>query len=686
MEENKETILSFNYLFENIKPKFNKISVENKEYPIENLKDLKIRIKFNDIESELCTKVVNLTLIFGDGDDDKESHDFEVIPGNLTGILFPSWGYTRDLIFSDNNNYNVEIYQTNDKTNKKEFIIKNNRLLLINISREFYLYINKAFLTSQIIKLSNENSLQVYIADLSNRIFFSKIIVKQNFNLFFDIYNESKSFANYFYQEIESLLIKPKINMGDFKALFENDNENANLTNIFFIKLNFPKQILHNNYNKIEYFEFTSICSLFLIFEEFCLDNFDEKEIKSIFKFFNEFKKRLENEKYLENYMKSIIMMEFTYLMKNIKNVEKFKKIEFTYYNLNNLEEESPLFIAITFLKKLIEDLDDINPFIYPLILIDSGNYYYNGENAFEYGLTNKEILKKHLLDVLPDILITINNEENSTNQAYTNKVIGSVIFNLGVKSLSPLKYFKLNKNVENRDIRNKLALIIFITFFYEVLGYIKSLYSSNSQKDNEILLSRNAFYDKKKFDFNNDIKILRNTDRYASHFLEYFIGECEYGFYIDLIDELLLENINLNFILDNDLWNKKIDKLRKYIKIKYMVFCHDKNLLDKRAFNNINDEIIYLENIIIQEKIQLSVPCEINVKEQNKDETIPKSKKEVFFSKPINNNKKNEELEKLSFGELKKIAFNKKISSDLTKAAIDILFSRIIRIKIKNK
>ena len=85
--------------------------------------------------------------------------------------------------------------------------------------------------------------------------------------------------------------------------------------------------------------------------------------------------------------------MEFTYLMKNIKNVEKFKKIEFTYYNLNILEEESPLFIANTFLKKLIEDLDDISPFIYPLIWIDSGNYDYSGENAFGYGLTNKEIL-----------------------------------------------------------------------------------------------------------------------------------------------------------------------------------------------------------------------------------------------------------------------------------------------------
>lgn len=694
MEEYKETILSFNYIFENIKPNFKKISVENKEYPIENLKDLKIKITFNDIELELCSKIVSLTLIFGDRDEDKESHYFEVIPGNLTGILFPSWGYTRDIIFSDNNNYNVKIFPTNDRDYKKEFIIKN-RLLLININRELYLYINTIFLTSQIINLSNEYSLQVYAADISNRLFFSKVIVKQNFNLFFDIYNESKGLADYFSQEINSLLNKPKINMDDFKALFENENDNDNLTNIFFIKLNFPKKILHNNYNEKKYFDYISICSLFLIMEEFYLNKFDEKEIKSICKYFNEFKQKLENEKSLENYKKNIIIMEFAYLMKNIKNVEKFKKIEFTYYNLNNLEKESPLFIAITFLNKFIEDLDDNNPFIHPLILIDSGIYNYDGKkNAFGYGLTNKKILKKHLLDIVPEILITINDEDNIIDQAYTNKVIGSVIFNLGSKSLSPLKYFKLNKNVENRHIRNKLALIIFITFFHEVFGHKKSGYSLYSQNDNEYLLSPNVFYDKKKksvlklvkkdspFNLKNEIKILRNTDQDTGHFLEYFIGECEHGFYIDLIDELIFEDINLNFILDNDLWNKNIDILRKYIKLKYIVFCHNKSLLDKSEFNNINEEIIYLEKIIMQEKIELNVSYDINLKEQIKDGTIHKSKKEELFSKRNDNNKKNEELEKLSFGELKKIAFNKKVASNIRKAAIDILFSRIIRKK----
>ena len=95
--------------------------------------------------------------------------------------------------------------------------------------------------------------------------------------------------------------------------------------------------------------------------------------------------------------------------------------------------------------------------------------------------------------------MITINNEENNPIQTYTNKAFGSVIFNLGVKSLSPLKYFKLNKNIENRDIRNKLALIIFINSFHEVFGHIKSVYSSNSQKDNQILLSPDVCYNKKK-------------------------------------------------------------------------------------------------------------------------------------------------------------------------------------------
>ena len=48
---------------------------------------------------------------------------------------------------------------------------------------------------------------------------------------------------------------------------------------------------------------------------------------------------------------------------------------------------------AITFLVNFVNNIDDNSPFIYPLILIDSGNYVYGQQNAYRYGLTNLEIL-----------------------------------------------------------------------------------------------------------------------------------------------------------------------------------------------------------------------------------------------------------------------------------------------------
>ena len=77
--------------------------------------------------------------------------------------------------------------------------------------------------------------------------------------------------------------------------------------------------------------------------------------------------------------------------------------MEFKYYNTNNLEKETPLESAITFLVNFIKNLDETSPFIYPLLLIDSGNYIYGKENAYGYGLTNYEILKSHLKNAIPD-------------------------------------------------------------------------------------------------------------------------------------------------------------------------------------------------------------------------------------------------------------------------------------------
>ena len=110
---------------------------------------------------------------------------------------------------------------------------------------------------------------------------------------------------------------------------------------------------------------------------------------------------------------------------------------------------------AITFLDNFIKNLDEQSPFIYPLILINSGNYFYGKENAYGYGLINHEILKSHLQNAIPDIIITINDQEDSSDQGISNKKLGSVKLNLATKILLPLQYYNINTKMEDKEKRD---------------------------------------------------------------------------------------------------------------------------------------------------------------------------------------------------------------------------------------
>ena len=66
----------------------------------------------------------------------------------------------------------------------------------------------------------------------------------------------------------------------------------------------------------------------------------------------------------------------------------------------------------------------------------------------------------------------------------------------------------------------------------------------------------------------------------------------------------MLLNNINLNFIFDVDMWNKNINIMRNYIRLKYIVYIYDKNLLNKKKYSDIGMEIYELENIIKEKKL----------------------------------------------------------------------------------
>lgn len=197
--------------------------------------------------------------------------------------------------------------------------------------------------------------------------------------------------------------------------------------------------------------------------------------------------------------MRNQIIIEFASMIKAIKSIEKFKKLEFKYYSINHSDKDSPLKAAITFLSNFINNLDEKSPFIYPLILIDSGNYVYGKENTYGYGLTNIDILKSHLQNVLPDIIITILDEEKNYMQANSNKLLGLLSLNLASKFLSFFQYYKIDKKIENKVTSSKLELILFLELFHELFGHEKGAYS---QKKIIFAIPRISFMIKSKKNF----------------------------------------------------------------------------------------------------------------------------------------------------------------------------------------
>ena len=219
---NKKPTLSLNYIFENKNPTFSKVIIENREYSLEEVNNREIQINFTEIEEELGSKILNVRL---KNPYDNIIQNFEIISDKNTGILFPTLGCTRDLIFPKNisEKLKVKIISTLDGQ-KREFDIENNRLLLINFSNVYKIYINEINISSQILNSSSQgDSTQISVVDLQNRIFLYKSILPQQFDLFFKAYDRLKGNAKYFMEECGDFFNKNKFNFDEYKNLFFQD-------------------------------------------------------------------------------------------------------------------------------------------------------------------------------------------------------------------------------------------------------------------------------------------------------------------------------------------------------------------------------------------------------------------------------------------------------------------------------
>ena len=487
------------------------------------------------------------------------------------------------------------------------------RLLLINISSEFFISIDDIIVTKSLFTISTDDSSQVIAYDLNNRILFNKSIFPINYKKFFDFYDLRKDDAENFVNSIKNLINNANIKLLQYDIL-KKKIKNDELLDLFIMKFNLPKAIILRYYNKEEYFNFISNGSLYYIFSNL-KDMINNCEIfASIFKYFEEYKNKIKNDINLNFYHKSIAIMEFSHWLKTMGSIDKFKEINFTYYCCNICEENSPIKSSLLFLEKFIKDLDNGSPFLEPLILIDSSTYIYNNNFAFVYGLASKEILKKHLLNIIPDVLFFYSNKETSNDYALSNKANSVISINLGSRLFSNYNGLSLNKKIDNDIIRDNLSLRLVFILLQEVFSYKKEEFR---EKNNIMSLVNKNSFEKR----NNFINIFSDSGK----FLEYFFGEFEYGYISELIEIMMDNGVDLYFLFNNNLWHNKIETLQEYIKLKYLVYTFKQELLPDSNFKSIDEEIEEIQKIIKTNNIPQNIESKIiHIKKPTNSEESP--------------------------------------------------------------
>ena len=95
----------------------------------------------------------------------------------------------------------------------------------------------------------------------------------------------------------------------------------------------------------------------------------------------------------------------------------------------------------------------------------------------------------------------------------------------------------------------------------------------------------------------------------------------------------MLIYEVNLNFVANVELWNERVETLRKYIELKYIVFINDRDSLDCKSFKDINEEIDYLDQVIKEKKYEIKIQSE-NAPNLIKIDNAIKNRKELILLK----------------------------------------------------
>ena len=278
----------------------------------------------------------------------------------------------------------------------------------------------------------------------------------------------------------------------------------------------------------------------------------------------------------------------FFFLEKN--DLIKYKSANLKYMKkTKDIEDKSIYGLSFKFIKNFISKLNEKSYLFFPLLMLNSGTYYFNRDSSnimiYGYNRESCDILKSHLEDLIPDVFFEYEDEGNELFKEYGFSFKGyNIIF------LNRYILFKnFQKDPSKSTYQNKEEEYLFKYYSIRVSKTIMNeSFRSNiiNYNKNKRISSSLKFFNKNKnlveirmktYEVNNkNEEYFKTLKTENGNILEYFFGE--YG--AKLIVDLIYEIDNIGKLYDNiDYFvNDNLTQLQKYIINKYKIYNYKLN------------------------------------------------------------------------------------------------------------
>ena len=326
-----------------------------------------------------------------------------------------------------------------------------------------------------------------------------------------------------------------------------------------------------------------------------------------------------------------------------LDNLNDLNNLNFKYYFYSKIFENSILDKVFKFFDKFILSLNEKSVVYQNLSFLDGGYGYYNKEKVYTYDLTNLEMLKSHLREIIPQIFIFCYMNDNSAS--FTAPEFYGIVFNekfllQNYENTSGISLISYDKPINTREpiqkeIYNDIAMNIVIYLLHEMMGHKKnSLSEPGTESPKKVINNENKlielkYYEEKdrnnNIDDNSEYILTSNNNRGDSgHFLELSYGKIGN----DLLMKLLCQLKNKGKLIERaGLFTDVGEKLKKFVTLRKLI---EDNKIDYDFINDltIEDEIIKMQTLVNNYKPKENDIKRTEDKKEDKNEFLNKKRK----------------------------------------------------------